>query len=401
MNKSGDILNVKELNEIIKNTLLETFTEQIKVKGEISNAKQSGNNIYFTLKDASSSINCVIWNKKIFDLKMKDGLCCVINGNLSCYTNKGTYQITVNKLEISGIGNLHEEYERLKCEFEKKGYFDVSNKKPFPKSINTIGILTALDGAALQDVLVVLKTNNFSGKVYIKNCNVQGSSCSKSIKEGISYFNELNNTEKIDILLITRGGGSFEDLMEYSSKMTVKSIYECNIFTISAIGHEVDNMLSDLAADYRAPTPTFAGEIISSIQKKNKDKLNDLINNFKLCKTKIDNKIDNYLDKLKMFTNSLQMINPNNYLLNEQNKLINIKTKFEGKLNDNINAYVIKINELKQSNEKFNTKNNLNNGYTLIIDENNNIVYDSATFNKLKKNKQKLKILFADGECYI
>ena len=269
MSKKDNSITVSELNTKIKDVIVENMSDIIRVKGEISNIKISNKNIYLALKDESSSISVIYWSGvDTLNDKVQNGDDVIVTGKINCFHKQGTYQIICSKIEKIGIGNLHEKYESLKKSFHQKGYF--SKKRQIPNKINRIAILTSTEGAALQDVLYVLKSNSFSGEVVIKNCFVQGQNCPESIKSGIEYFNKLHKIKYFDILLITRGGGSFEDLMGYSSKEAVRAIYDSPIITISAVGHEVDCMLSDMAADYRAPTPSIAGEVISSIQKKKK-----------------------------------------------------------------------------------------------------------------------------------
>jgi len=271
MSKKSDILSVSELNDKIKNTIEQNFQNTLKVKGEISSLKISGKHCYFVMKDSASSINMIMWNY-VMDLKQGDDV--VVTGKMNCFQKNGTYNVSAFKIEKIGIGNIYEEFEINKKKFESKGYFAKSmNPIEVPKVISRIGILTASEGAAIQDVLYVLKNNGYHGDIYIKNCNVQGTLCPDSVKQGIKYFNKLHKKKQLDVLLITRGGGSFEDLSGYSHKKIVKEIYKTKIYTISAIGHEVDTMLSDYASNYRSPTPSIAGEVISESYKTKKESL--------------------------------------------------------------------------------------------------------------------------------
>lgn len=389
----ADILTVTELNEAIKTVLVSSFNKQIKIHGEISNMKNSGNGTYLTMKDDMSSINVVLWNMKLD--KIHNGDDVIVTGKITCFLKHGVYQITANKIEKVGVGNLHEQYEKSKALFDKKGYF--SKKREFPKQINRIGILTSTEGAALQDILYVLKENVFFGEVYIKNCYVQGQQCPKSIESGIKYFNKLNDKKPIDVLIITRGGGSFEDLMGYSSKEVVKSIYESNIFTISAVGHEVDRMLSDDASDYRAPTPSIAAEIVSSFQKEKIDKINKLLEQTKNTKIKLENKIDKLFDLLSSCKLILEVTDPIKIIDDTIEKLDRFNSDSMAKLNHNINVYIDKLEKEKSKNESLDITETLKKGYIVITTEEGNLLTSKKEFKKRLDNNEKLEILFQDG----
>jgi exodeoxyribonuclease VII large subunit len=233
------------------------FKDVYIIKGELHNYSKRNGNIFAAIKDTNSSIDIICWNcLEDFD----NGDEVEIYGKINFYKKTSKINLIVSSINKLGVGDQFKLYEKLKQEFKNLGYFD--KKKEMPKKIDTIGIVTSQDGAALQDVLYVLKNGRFDGNIIIKDCLVQGLNSPKSIKEAIESFKVNGETNKVDILLITRGGGSLEDLMAFSSREVVKAIYESNIFTISAIGHEVDSMLSDFTADLRAPTPSIGAQII-------------------------------------------------------------------------------------------------------------------------------------------
>jgi exodeoxyribonuclease VII large subunit len=389
----SDCISVTQLSNKIKNILLDKFPITLKIKGEISNIKNSGNNIYLTLKDESSSINVVSFHNK-FDITNGDNV--IVSGKINSYQKQSSYQIIASKIEKTGTGDLFIKYSELKKTCEKKGLF--LKKRVLPTEINRIGILTSTEGAALQDILYVLNANLFTGEIYIKNCSVQGTLCSSSVCDGIKYFNELNKTTKFDILLITRGGGSIEDLMGYSTKEVVNSIYDSDIITISAIGHEIDFMLSDFTADIRAPTPSIAGQIISSVQKNNRLVLNKHIENLSKLKTNIINKINTYEDRLSYIKKFTTTFNPDNIINSELLNLEKNRNKLKQKMESRIKIYETKINNLKSKNNENNMKKVLNNGYSVLLDQNGNIISQIENLLNCIHNKQKLKIILSDGE---
>ena len=392
-----DPITVTELNETIKDVLSNKLYGTFKIKGDVSNVKLSNNNTYLTLKDSTSSVSVVYWNGKIDNLVNGDEV--VIKGSLNCFVKFGTYQIVAQSIDKIGIGVLYEQYLKLKDSFEKKGYFNKSIKKhKLPDTINSIGILTSTEGAALHDILYVLNSNTYNGKIYIKNCSVQGVNCPKSIKEGIKYFNNLNKKNKIDILIISRGGGSFEDLMGYSSKEVVKSIYKSKIYIISAVGHEIDNMLSDYAANYRAPTPSIAAEVVSSINKKKKEIITVGTTKLMELQNLIKFKLNTYDAKIESNKKILKMIDPVELINKQINDINVIKTNMYNIISNNINNYYTKINKLNNINNNYDNSKILNNGYTMIVDEFDNLISSKNEFMKCIENNQKINIIFKNDK---
>jgi len=394
MSKNDDFIDVTTINDIIKDLLSANLSETLKIKGEVSNLKISNNNSFFTLKDSQSAISVMSWGN-VFNISNGDDV--YVSGKLVCYTKQGTYNIRAFKAEKIGIGNLFETYEKLKISFDKNGYF--SKKRKFPETINKIGIVSAYGGAALQDILYVLNANSFCGEVYIKNCYAQGKYCPKSVRDGIKYFNDA--PEKVDLILISRGGGSVEDLMGYSAEAVVKAIYESNIFTISAVGHEIDTMLSDYAADHRSPTPTRAAEEITLVEKKSLSEFNsciEVVSELKMMITSILNNLQKKIQNNKMLLNALS---PSKCIENELNMLKGLKYTFYNKIKQRIENTSHKIESLKLKNQSFDTINNFHKGFIMVVDQNNTVIKSANEFRNLRKSKQKLKFIFADGNVII
>jgi exodeoxyribonuclease VII large subunit len=364
--------SVSELNNDIRKNLLKKYTSNIVVFGEISGYKLSRDNAYFTLKDKESAIQCVVW-KVGSDNVYRNGEQIVVTGKLAVYIKTGSYQISVNKIELVGINN---DDKRVKEEMEKLGYFDLKNKKPVPRIIKNIGIVTAVGGAALQDILYVLQNGNYNGNIHIYDCIVQGINCPTSVCSGINYFKDNHN---IDLLLITRGGGSNEDLIGFSDKSVCEAIFNCPVFTVSAVGHEVDFMLSDLVADLRAPTPTFAGSFIIKHQ-------NDAYLEYENLLKSINNKIDNKITTLK------NILEKNKYKISTiyDNTINNIIKDIHYKTSSHINNYKSKIELLKS---RLNNNNNLlKNENGKIITSINDINMDDIYILKLNDGILKIKI---------
>jgi exodeoxyribonuclease VII large subunit len=318
----AESISVSELNILLKDEIKKAFFKKISVVGEISGYKKYGSTIYANLKDDISCINLIKF--KATQDKFANGDLVCATGNVDYYVKNGNVNFVCNNLENVGEGNIQKQLENLKQKYEKLGYFD--NKKEFPKNIKSIGIITAKDGAALQDILFVLKSNKFDGNIYIKNSPVQGIDCPKGICSGINFFNQFLdvNQKKVDLIMITRGGGCIDDLMGFSHPDVIEEISKSNIFVMSAVGHEVDNMLSDYVADIRAPTPSIGAELIckSSI---NKDKI---IDSYKQNNNIIQHNIKNKLNYVKsnMFSIKKKMYmnvyDKNNNILNKLDKML-------------------------------------------------------------------------------
>lgn len=390
---------VSELNNVIKGLFSNLLSDQIDVDGEISNLKITNGNLFLTLKDNDSNINVICWSyhklKNKIDIQNGDKV--VISGKVTFYPKTGNFNLIMSNIEKIGLGNLCKEYEILKQKCENLGYFTESTKKQMPKNIKSIGIATAPEGAALQDILYVLKKNNFFGNIIVKRCIVQGNMCSKSIVQGIDYLNKWkdNNGNGLDVILVTRGGGSFEDLMGFSDLKVVEKIHKSNIFTISAVGHEIDYMLSDFSADMRAPTPSVAAELISRQQKYMIDMLNDNINFY-------NNYISDIIHKnieamqYKLINLQSKLKNPYNIINEKLDYLNNIETSFLNIINSKKNIYNNMILSIQQKLEKYDIDKMLNSGYVLLFKGGK--IYDSI---KDIEIGQKLKIKMKDGEANI
>ncbi len=251
-------LSVFELNTQIKSILEETFLS-VFVEGEISNLTlHSSGHIYFSLKDAQSSISCVLFrgNAQNLKFKLQEGLKVEVIGGLSVYPPRGNYQILCKSILSSKIGNLAIAYEELKKKLENKGYF--SKKKPIPKFPKRIALLTSNTGAALQDMLKIAKMRWNLAHFFIINTLVQGENAKYSISQNITYADSLG----FDVIILARGGGSQEDLWAFNEEIVADAIFKAQTPIISAIGHESDVLISDFIADLRAPTPSGAMEIL-------------------------------------------------------------------------------------------------------------------------------------------
>lgn len=281
------IYTVSELTSNIKLVLEDTFA-QIWVEGEVSGiSKISTGTTFFSLKDASSILKCVIFssNLKAVKFEIKDGLKVICFGRISVYEKTGQYQLYVEKIEPKGIGSLQLALEQLKEKLEKQGLFALQHKKPIPYLPSRIGVVTSLSGAAIKDILKVLERRFGDIHIIINPVRVQGEGAKEEIAKAIEEFNQLNQLvskdQQVEVLIVGRGGGSIEDLWAFNEEIVARSIYNSRIPIISAVGHERDWTIADLVADLRAPTPSVAAELVIPRKEDLKEELDNLISGLK------------------------------------------------------------------------------------------------------------------------
>ncbi len=265
-------LSVSTLNNQIKSILETTFMHVI-VEGEVSRITYHGSgHLYFTLKDENSSISCVMFrgNNMKMKFRLQEGMAVVLHGSVSVYAPRGNYQVNCTRIEPAGEGALALAYEQLKKSLHVKGYFE--NKKPIPKAINTIALVTSGTGAALQDMLRVASKRWPLVKITLLDTIVQGDSCGNSIAFNIQKADSLH----VDVIVIGRGGGSIEDLWGFNEEVVADAIHFANTPVVSAVGHEIDYVISDFVADLRAPTPSAAMEMILPDQAEMLMRLDDI-----------------------------------------------------------------------------------------------------------------------------
>lgn len=256
------IFSVTQINSYIHRIFESDYAlKKIYLKGEVSNCKyHSSGHIYFTLKDEKSTLRCVMFSSDRFKglaFHLEDGQLIEACGNISVYEQAGTYQLYVRKIELAGAGELYVRYERLKQELAEKGYFDFERKKPLPAYPEKIGIVTALTGAAIEDIRSIARRRKQTVQLYLYPAKVQGEGASAEIARGIRYFDKAG----VDIIIIGRGGGSIEDLWAFNEMPVADAIYEADTPIISGTGHEVDMTIADYCADVRAATPSAACEL--------------------------------------------------------------------------------------------------------------------------------------------
>ena len=260
------ILTVSQLTRKIRN-LIEYRVGAVWVEGEISNLrKQASGHQYFTLKDKGSQLSCVLFrgNATKLSVDLEDGQEIQLFGDVTVYEPRGNYQLIVRQAQLKGLGALQAKFEALKNKLNEEGLFDPKIKLPIPTFPNTICIITSPTGAAIKDILSVLKRRAPWVRVILYPVLVQGDSAAKEIAEAIQNIEHWSQEGKIriDTVLLTRGGGSIEDLWPFNEEKTARAINSLSLPVVSAVGHEIDYTISDFTADMRAPTPSAAAELL-------------------------------------------------------------------------------------------------------------------------------------------
>jgi exodeoxyribonuclease VII large subunit len=281
------IYSVSEITRDIKGILEDTFGA-VWVEGEISNCRpSSAGHCYFSLKDDGALLSGVMW-KGIYQgvkFKLEDGLKVVCFGSVDVYPPRGQYQLIVERIEPKGIGGLQLALEQLKEKLQKEGLFAPAHKRPIPYLPSRIGIVTSPTGAAIKDMLKVLDRRFKDVHILVAPVKVQGDGAKEEIAQAIKDFNEYNAglpaKEKIEVLIVGRGGGSIEDLWAFNEEVVCRAIYASRIPVISAVGHERDVTVSDLVADVRAATPSVAAELVLPMKEELSEKVGSLADSLK------------------------------------------------------------------------------------------------------------------------
>lgn len=381
--------SVSELTEYIKQKFdKDEYLQSVLVEGEISNYKRHfSGHLYFTLKDESSVVKCVMFKFDTYnlDFEPKDGEKVIILGKVSVYPQSGSYQIYVKAIKKSGLGDLYQKYEELKKKLEAEGLFNDKHKKDIPFMPKVIGVLTSNTGSVIKDIINVATRRNPGVHIRLLPVPVQGEGSGEKIARAIKY---MNKNKLADVLIIGRGGGSLEDLWPFNEETLARTIFESEIPIISAVGHDTDYTIADFVSDLRAPTPSAAAELAVP-------NILDLKNTLNVYENRLRQSLLRKLENLKLqYQSSLNKLKKPTNNINEYRMKIDhlIQIMF-----NNINLKIINNrNELLKINNKIELVNPLaviERGYTLI--EKDGVIVREAS--KLKKG-DKINIRFKDNK---
>lgn len=415
--------NVSQVVGEIKN-LLEGEFKDIAMEGEITNLSlSSSGHWYFTLSDKDAAISAALFKMDAFKnpviKTLKDGAKVVVIGDVSVYPKRGTFQIIIKKIVPVGVGDLKEQFEKLKEKLRANGLFDLDHKRPIPQMPKRVAIITALRGAALQDFLNIYKRRSLWMDVLVVPTLVQGEEAPKAIIKAlyqvIKYSMEAEINKKIEVIVLARGGGSLEDLWAFNDEALAWEIYNCPIPVVSAIGHEVDFSISDFVADFRAETPSAAAELLTQKQTEIKEKM-----------ISIKRRMLHYITLLRSrLNNRMKMCHPEQLLSEIQQKFIQYqkrlnRLKIDTRLNelthihDHYQTLDQLISRMTQRMELFierkhvrldhmhsilkvtDPHNVLERGYTYLESNEKNYILTAQKFDKLGKENE-ITIHFKDG----
>lgn len=387
-----EALTVSELTKQIKLTLEESFSE-LSVIGEISNFKAHvSGHWYFNLKDSNAVISCTMWkglNNYVF-FTPQDGMKVIVSGRITVYPPRGSYQIDVRSMKPAGVGELQEAFERLKRKLSDEGLFDEVHKKPIPSFPQKIGIVTAKDGAAFQDMISVAQRRYPLVELVIAPARVQGSGAADTI---VDSLRQLNKQTDIDLIIIARGGGSIEDLWAFNEEIVAREIFISKIPIVTGIGHEVDFTIADFVADLRAPTPSAAMEMATP----NKDDFFVFIDEFsynssqKLTELCVEKRRD-----VNQILSSYGFRYPIDLVRNKSQQTDNLIYKILNSIDKKLLSYKSKVELNSSIIESHSVQKTLIKGYVLVSQDSKYIKRAS----KLDENRS-ARLKFFDGEIDI
>ncbi len=385
---------VSDINELIKKIFsYEEIFYSISAKGEISNlvCHKSGH-MYFTLKDEKSSIRCVMFNEYAdqIDFLPKNGMSVIVTGNVGVYERDGIYQIYAVKMIEDGYGSIKKNLDDLTLKLMNEGLFDSNKKRPIPKRPKIIGVITAPDGAALQDIINILSRRMPMLRVRVYPALVQGKDSADSILSAL----KVAAIDSPDVLIIARGGGSAEDLSSFNDESILREVYRLKIPVISAVGHETDRCLLDLVSDLRAPTPSAAAELVCLDVREIKRHINYIMERINIC---IKNVIDKYEAAFFDFKYKLNYLSPYSYILNLNDQLDDLSLRLDSAVSDILKVNYDSLKKNKVLLDSLNPMQILKRGYSMIIDDNNGIIksVDNMQLGDI------FKIKMVDGECTV
>lgn len=378
-------LNITQLNTLIKRIIdAEEFLQTISVYGEVSNFKISAGNAYFDIKENGAQIACIKFGA--YDLDISNGDMVLLTGKLNYYIKTGKLSFIASKVEPYGLGELYKKYLELKEQLSAEGLFDERYKKQLPRFANKVGVITSETGAVIRDICHVANKKNPHTDIIIYPARVQGIGAEQEIIQGLKYFEDSD----VDVVIIARGGGSFEDLAPFNTEKLAREIFTCKKPIISAVGHETDFSLTDFVADMRAPTPSVAGELAFFDFNKTVQDLQMYINS--ICtnaSSLIVKKKDQVADSMHLIASGLGSIN-DKQMLRLTGVINNVNNSFENYIKNKQSE----LDKLIVTIERSNPLTILKSGY-LVAEKQGNKISSVKEFNI----GDQINLILADGKA--
>lgn len=328
-----NVYTVKQVNSYIKNMFTQDFMlNRIYVKGEVSNCKyHTSGHIYFSLKDESGTIACVMFagQRGGLSFHMREGQQIIVLGSVNVYERTGSYQLYAQEIRLDGEGTLYEKFQMLKQELEEMGMFAPEYKKAIPRYAKRIGVVTAPTGAAVRDIMNISARRNPYVQLLLYPAQVQGEGAKESIVRGIRML----ETKNVDVIIVGRGGGSIEDLWAFNDECVARAIFDCQVPVISAVGHETDVTIADYVADLRAPTPSAAAELAVWDYRQLQGYLDE-------CRLRMNRSMTGTIRinrlRLKELDVRLSYLHPRHKLQNQQQRLIELEEELRTLMKDRV-----------------------------------------------------------------
>ena len=364
-----NVYTVKQVNSYIKNMFTQDFMlNRIYVKGEVSNCKyHTSGHIYFSLKDESGTIACVMFagQRGGLSFHMREGQQIIVLGSVNVYERTGSYQLYAQEIRLDGEGTLYEKYQMLKQELEEMGMFAPEYKKAIPRYAKRIGVVTAPTGAAVRDIMNISARRNPYVQLLLYPAQVQGIGAKESIVKGI----EMLDAYGVDTIIVGRGGGSIEELWAFNEEEVARAIFECRTPIISAVGHETDTTIADYAADLRAPTPSAAAELaVFEIQ--------DLLGRLEEYHAKLNRELQQQIAQkrqgLKLYENKLSYLNPKSQIEEKKQHYERIQIRLESAMKTRILTSRQELRLYIERMKGLSPLDKLNQGYSFVSDREGN-----------------------------
>ena len=367
------VYSVGQVNSYIKNMFAQDYMlRSIDVSGEVSNVKyHSSGHVYFTMKDKDGAIACVMFaaNAKRLQFRLSEGTLVIASGSVNVYERDGKYQLYVNSVRTLGAGELYEKYEELKRNLEEMGMFDSMYKKPIPKYVRRVGVVTASTGAAIQDITQISKRRNPYVQLILYPAQVQGIGAKESIVRGINTLDLMG----LDVIIVGRGGGSIEDLWAFNEECVANAIFNCNTPIISAVGHETDTTIADYVADLRAPTPSAAAELAVYSYEDVEKKIDNLASGLNYA---LRSKIGEARDKTAVKRATLESMSPKAVINAKRLTYVNLYRDLELSMQTKLDAKRHKFELMISQMKMMSPLNRLSNGFAQVTDAKGRVIGD-------------------------
>ena len=385
-----NVYTVRQVNAYIKNMFAQDYMlNRIYVKGEVSNCKyHTSGHIYFSLKDESGTIACVMFagQRGGLSFRMSEGQQVIVLGSVSVYERSGSYQIYAKEIRLDGEGLLYEKFQALKKELEEMGMFAPEYKKTIPAYAKRIGIVTAPTGAAIRDIMNISYRRNPYVQLILYPAQVQGEGAKMSIVRGIRMLEK----QKVDVIIVGRGGGSIEDLWAFNEEEVARAIFECEIPIISAVGHETDTTIADYVADLRAPTPSAAAELAVFDYRQLEKQMSEY--KFKMQRV-LSQKIEIYRMKLEKAGTKLKFLHPENKMREYRQRLMELEDRLRNHMQNHMQMKKHRFQIYLEKMKGLSPLEKLNQGFAYVETEEKKVL---KSISQLKAGEQ-ITVYVTDG----